>query len=277
MGFKLYNPNMNEVYYPVGVTPLDFLVSSISKERYTSSREGKPGNVDYGFDYKDRDITLQFYLEHAFGEHDYLLMRDEINALFDSYEYFYVINDDLPTRRLKVTFNDSFTPERIKQTNMATLEVKATILGHPFFQTIYTTQEIEQYGYTAIVEKFGLADRINMDLPNYSFTTNTFSVWNGGNVWIDYRNMDLKIIVKNLKTSGNFQIQNLTTQDTFIYKEKIDGKDLVLNGPLIYVGENNMLRNTNRKFIRLGPTKNDFKIINGTFDSIDFDFRYHFK
>lgn len=277
MGFKLYNPNMNEVYYPVGVTPLDFLVSSISKERYTSSREGKPGNVDYGFDYKDREVTLQFYLEHAFGEYDYLLMRDEINALFDSYEYFYIINDDLPTRRLKVTFNDSFTPERIKQTNMATLEVKATILGHPFFQTTYTTQQIEDFGFEALENKFGLADSIHIDYPNYAFNQNSFSLWNGGNVWIDYRNMDLLITVENLKTSGNFQIQNLTTQDTFIYKEKIDGQSLTLNGPLIFVGPNNMLRNTNREFIRLGPGLNQFKIIGGTFDKIKFDFRYHFK
>ncbi|EZI40327.1 holin-like protein [Staphylococcus haemolyticus] len=277
MPFTLFNPNMNKIYYPVGVVPLDFLYSSIGKERYSSNREGKPGNIDYGFDYKDREITLSFFLKHLYGEHDQKLLRSELYALLDSYPYFYVSDDKLPTRMLKIVVNDSFMPDRINLSPFSNLEVKAEITGHPFFMSTYTTQEIEKNGYTALVDKFGLADRINMDLPNYSFTANTFSVWNGGNVWIDYRNMDLKITVKGLKTEGNFQIQNLTTQETFIYKEKINGQDLVLNGPLIYVGPNNMLRNTNRQFIKLGPGKNDFKIINGTYESVNFDFRYHFK
>ena len=277
MAFTLYNPNMNKLYYPAGVKPLDFLVSSISKERYSNNREGKPGSVDYGFDYRDREVTLSFWLRHFHGEHDYLLLRDELTGFLDQYDYLYVVNDALPTRMLKITINESFSPERILGSMYAKLEVKANVLGHPFFQSAYTTQQIDELGFTAIQNKFGLADSINMDLPKYSFSTNTFSVWNGGNVWIDYRNMDLKITVKGLKTDGNFQIQNLTTQETFIYKEKVTGQDLVLNGPLIYVGPNNMLRNTNRQFIKLGPKKNDFKIINGTYNSINFDFRYHFK
>lgn len=277
MGFTLYNPNMNKLYYPVGVKPLDFLVSSISKERYSNTREGKPGSVDYGYDYREREVTLSFFLRHFHDEHDYLLLRDELYGFLDDYEYMYIVNNDLPTRMLKITVDESHTPSRILGSMYAQVEIKATIIGHPFFMSTYTTQEIEQYGYTAIVEKFGLADGINIELPNYSFKSDTFSVWNGGNTWIDYRNMDLKITVNNLKTNGNFQIQNLITKDIFIYNEKIDGKDLVLNGPLIYVEDNNMLRNTNRQFIRLGPKKNDFKILNGIYDSIDFDFRYHFK
>ncbi|BGE82795.1 phage tail domain-containing protein [Staphylococcus petrasii] len=277
MPFTIYNPNMNKLNYPVGVLPLDFLVSSISKERYSSSREGKPGIIDYGFDYKEREVTLSFWLRHFHEEHDFKLLRSEIYNLLDSYDFFFIVDDKLPTRMLKIAFDDSFMPERINHSPFSNLEIKATIIGHPFFMTTYTTQQIEQYGYEALQNKFGLADSINIDLPNYTFTSNTFSVWNGGNVWIDYRNMDLKITVKGLKTEGNFQIQNLTTQETFIYKEKVTGQDLVLNGPLIYVGPNNMLRNTNRQFIKLGPKKNDFKIINGTYDSIDFDFRYHFK
>lgn len=277
MGFTLYNPNMNKLYYPVGVKPLDFLVSSISKERYSNTREGKPGSVDYGYDYREREVTLSFFLRHFHDEHDYLLLRDELSGFLDSYEYMYIVNDDLPTRMLKITVDESHTPSRILGSMYAQVEIKATIIGHPFFMTTYTTQQIEQYGYEALQNKFGLADNVSLDYPHYSFSDSTFSVWNGGNVWIDYRNMNLKITVKGLKTDGNFQIQNLTTQETFIYREAVNGQDLTLNGPLIYVGPNNMLRNTNRQFIKLGPKKNDFKIINGTYDSIDFDFRYHFK
>ncbi|PTJ02149.1 phage tail family protein, partial [Staphylococcus simulans] len=46
MGFTLYDPDMNELKFPVGVKPLDFLVSSISKERITEKVEGIPGQID---------------------------------------------------------------------------------------------------------------------------------------------------------------------------------------------------------------------------------------
>ncbi|WP_241955904.1 phage tail domain-containing protein [Staphylococcus chromogenes] len=277
MGFKLYNPNMNPIYYPVGVKPLDFLIGSITKERYSNTREGKPGNIDYGFDYKEREVTLTFWLRHFHGEHDYLLLRDELYGLFDSYDYFYVVNDDLPTRMLKVTFDDAYIPERILGSMYGRLEVKAHVTGHPFTMTTYTTQQIEQYGYDAMQNKFGMADGFNIDYPHYSFTTNQFSVWNGGNVWVDYRNMDLEITVEGLTTSGNFQIQNLTTQETFIYKEAITNQTLKLDGPIITVGVNNRLRDTNRQFVRIAPRKNDFKLINGTFSKISFNFRFHNK
>ncbi|MGX0338829.1 hypothetical protein KV47_02600 [Staphylococcus haemolyticus] len=276
MSFTLYNPNMNKLHYPEGVIPLDFIFSSVSKNRLTSERDGKPGVVDFGFDYRERDVTLNFYLQHSSDLFDHKLLISELYGFLDGYDFFYVVDDNVPTRMLKVAFDEAYTPERYGYW-YAKVEIKATIIGHPFFMTTYTTQQIEQYGYEALQNKFGLADNVSLDYPHYSFSDITFSVWNGGNVWIDYRNMDLKITVKGLKTDGNFQIQNLTTQETFIYKEKVTGQDLVLNGPLIYVGPNNMLRNTNRQFIKLGPKKNDFKIINGTYDSIDFDFRYHFK
>ncbi|MEB7365444.1 phage tail family protein [Staphylococcus borealis] len=276
MPFTLYNPNLNKLFYPKGLVPLDFTFSSIGKNRLTSERDGKPGLVDFGFDYREREIVLTFTLEHYAGAFDNHLLTSEIYGFFDAYEYYYLVDDNVPTRMIKIAIDEAYTPERYGYW-YGKLEIKATVLGHQFFMSTYTTQEIEQYGYTAIVEKFGLADGINIELPNYSFKSDTFSVWNGGNTWIDYRNMDLKITVNNLKTNGNFQIQNLITKDIFIYNEKIDGKDLVLNGPLIYVEDNNILRNTNRQFIRLGPKKNDFKILNGIYDSIDFDFRYHFK
>lgn len=277
MPFTLYNPNMNKLTFPKGITPLDFLVNSITKERYANSREGKPGSVDYGFDYRDREVTLTFWMRHYYGEHDFKLLRNQLYGFLDMYDYYYIVDDHLPTWMLKVSFDDSYRPERINFSPFSNIEIKASIIGHPFFMTTYTTQQIEEYGYDALQNKFGMADGFNIDYPHYSFTTNQFSVWNGGNVWVDYRNMDLEITVEGLTTSGNFQIQNLTTQETFIYKEAITNQTLKLDGPIITVGVNNRLRDTNRQFVRIAPKKNDFKIINGTFKKISFNFRFHNK
>ena len=241
---------MNKLNYPVGVRPLDLLVSSIEKERKEQSIDGVPGVVDYGFNYKGREVKMNFMTEHYHDTFDHRLQRDEIYNLFDSYPFLYVSDDTVPSRVLKITIDGSFTPERYGYW-YSTFEVDARITGLPFWQTKYTTQEIEKDGYSAIVEKYGMADGINVDYLPYKFTSNEFTVWNGGNVTVDYRNMYLKI-----------------------NKNK---KKLSINRTKVLIGTSNKLRDTNRKFISLVKGINKIKITNGTFDSVAVDSPFYFK
>lgn len=277
MPFTIFDPNMNKIDYPVGVTPLDFLVSAIEKERYIETVNGIPGNVNYGFDYKEREVTLNFWLRHYHGEHDQKLLKSELYAMLDSQPYFYVSDDRLPTRVLKLAVDEPYLPERINGSNISTLEIKCQIIGLPFWQTKYTTQDIHMKTHNALTEKFGLADGIHDDYLNYTFTEKSFSVWNGGNVTIDPRNMYLKITVNNLRSKGNFTIYNETTGEKFIYREKIAPTVLYLDGAKVLIVNYNRLRNTNRKFISLVPGENKISVLNGTYDNIKFDFSYYFK
>ncbi|WP_454264410.1 phage tail domain-containing protein [Staphylococcus cohnii] len=277
LGFTMYDPNMNKLQFPVGVKPLDFFVSSIEKERKEQSIDGIPGVIDYGFNYKQREASLTFFLRHYHGEHDYFLLESELNAFLDSHEYFYVARNALPSRVIKVTVDGSFKPERILGSMYAQLEVDARVTGLPFWRTKYTTQEIESNGYSAIVEKYGLADGINVDYLPYKFTTNEFTVWNGGNVTVDPRNMYLKINLTNVTTTGNLTIENITTGEKFIYKEVISKNNLSIDGTKVLIGTSNKLRDTNRKFISLVKGINKIKITNGTFDSVAVDSPFYFK
>ncbi|WP_204256078.1 phage tail domain-containing protein, partial [Staphylococcus sp. GDB8P47P] len=271
-----YDPNMNKLNYPVGVRPLDLLVSSIEKERKEQSIDGVPGVVDYGFNYKGREVKMNFMTEHYHDTFDHRLQRDEIYNLFDSYPFLYVSDDTVPSRVLKITIDGSFTPERYGYW-YSTFEVDARISNLPYWRTKYTTQEIESSGYSAIVEKYGLADGINIDYASYKFTTNEFTVWNGGNVTVDYRNMYLKINLINVTTTGNLTIENVTTGEKFIYKEAISKKNLTIDGTKVLIGTSNKLRDTNRKFISLVKGINKIKITNGTFDSVTVDSPFYFK
>ncbi|RXS10220.1 phage tail family protein [Staphylococcus saprophyticus] len=272
----MYDPNMNKLNYPVGVRPLDLLVSSIEKERKEQSIDGVPGVVDYGFNYKGREVKMNFMTEHYHDTFDHRLQRDEIYNLFDSYPFLYVSDDTVPSRVLKITIDGSFTPERYGYW-YSTFEVDARVTGLPFWRTKYTTQDIEKNGYNAIAEKYGTADGINVDYLPYKFTTNEFSVWNGGNVTVDPRNMMLNIILTNVTTTGNLTIENVTTGEKFIYKEAISKKSLNLNQTKVLIGTSNKLRDTNRKFISLVKGINKIKITNGTFDSVAVDSPFYFK
>ncbi|MDW4018965.1 phage tail domain-containing protein [Staphylococcus saprophyticus] len=276
MTFTLYDPNMNKVDYPVGVRPLDLLVSSIEKERKEHQIDGVPGVVDYGYNYKGREVKMNFMTEHYHGTFDHRLQRDEIYNLFDEYPFLYVSDDTVPSRMLKITVDGSFTPERYGYW-YSTFEVDARITGLPFWRTKYTTQEIEKDGYSAVVEKYGMADGINVDYLPYKFTTNEFTVWNGGNVTVDPRNMMLKLNLVNVTTTGNLTIENVTTGEKFIYKEAISKENLTIDGTKVLIGTSNKLRDTNRKFISLVKGVNKIKITNGTFDSVAIDSPFYFK
>ncbi|WP_415425707.1 phage tail domain-containing protein [Staphylococcus borealis] len=274
--FTLYDENINEIEYPVGVKPLDFLVSSIERERYEETVNGIPGTIDYGFDFKDREITLKFQMEHYHDTFDFRLQRDELYNIFSSNNHLYVSDNLVPTRIIKLQVDGQFIPERYGYW-YSTLEVTGKSVGLPFWQTKYTTQDIDMKTHNALTEKFGLADGIHDDYLNYSFTENSFSVWNGGNLTIDPRNMYLKITVNNLRSEGNFTIYNETTGEKFIYKESISPTVLYLDGTKVLIVNYNRLRNTNRKFISLAQGENKISVLNGTYDNIKFDFPYYFK
>lgn len=277
MPFTIFDPNMNKIDYPVGVLPLDFLVSAIEKERYIETVNGIPGNVNYGFDYKEREVTLNFWLRHYHGEHDQKLLKSELYAMLDSQPYFYVSDDRLPTRVLKLAIDEPYLPDRINGSNISTLEVKCQIIGLPFWQTKYTTQDIEKEGYEALAEEFGMADGINQDMANYRFQSSVFSVWNGGNVTIDPRQMPLNIRVWHSTSKGNATIENLTTGDKVIVYREHTNSYINLIGSKVMLADTNWLRESNRQYITLAPGENKIRISNTNFSDVTFDFPFYFK
>ena len=176
---------------------------------------GIPGTVDYGFNYKEREITLKFQMEHFNGSYDFRLMRNQLYALLDSQSYFYIVDNLSPSLALKITIDSSYLPNAMVVVFYIRNYSKTT--GLPFWRTIYTTQDIEKNGYTALVEKFGMADGVHLDYLTYTPKTNTFSIWNGGNVAIDPRHFDLSIRLLYATSKGNVTIENLTTGEKFIF------------------------------------------------------------
>lgn len=275
MTFTLYDPNMNKVDYPVGVRPLDLLVSSIEKERKEQQIDGVPGVVDYGYNYKGREVKMNFMTEHYHGTFDHRLQRDEVYNLFDEYPFLYVSDDTVPSRVLKITVDGSFTPERYGYW-YSTFEVDARITGLPFWRTAYTTQDIESSGYSAIVEKYGMADGVNQDNAKYSFETKTFNVWNGGNVTVDPRNMIL--LIKMFYVKGTGSIINKTTGDKFTVINDWKGNHLTIDSTKIIKATNvNALRDTNREFISLVPGNNEIEVTGLDFTKVELTFPYYYK
>ena len=125
------------------------------------------------------------------------------------------------------------------------------------------------------------ADNVGVDVSHQvgnRITTTNFKVYNARNVTIRPENMRLNIIARYVHSSGNFTIRNKTTGEEIVLQRESNGSHFRINGMIISLGNiMNIFRDTNRRFISLAPGDNEFEILNGTFDEINFDFKYYYK
>ena len=124
--YKIYDLNMKEIPFPDGVIPLEIFVGSVGKERAIDTVDGRPGVVDYGFNYTDRPVSLFLRIKAA-DKIDFRLLRNEVFATFDVGSAFYVAESDVPSRVLKVVVDESYIPDRLTE-EYADFDIK---LPHP--------------------------------------------------------------------------------------------------------------------------------------------------
>ena len=266
---------MKEIPLPDGVKPLDIFVGSIAKERQTEAIPGRNGVVDYGTNYTERSVDLSMWIVSG-DTIDYRLLRNELYALFDTGNAFYIAESNVPSRVLKVAVDESYIPERITRIH-ASVEISCRTLDSVFWESIYTTLELHDSGYSATAEKYGLVDNIDDEKVNYRFTESNFTVYNAGNVTVEPEFMSLEIYIRLVTSDGDFTIKNDTTGEEFKYYRTINGRNLRLNGVDFREGTINGFRDTNRTFIRLVPGINRFTISGATFEEARFNFKYYYK
>ena len=273
--FKMYDLNMKEIKFPEGLMPLDIFVSSISKRRQTEEFEGRSGTLNYGYDYGERSVVLNLWLE-AHDTIDYRLIRNELYAFFDTHDVFYIEETRVPSRVLKVTIDESYIPERINQTH-SSVEISCRTLDSVFWESKYTTLELHDSGYSSVAEKYGLVDNIDDEKVQYRFTESNFTVYNAGNVTVEPESMGLVIQITSATSSGNLSFKNITTGEEFKLSKEITNRNISLNGMNVRDGTINAFRDSNRRFVSLAPGDNQFEITGATFSEVWFSFKYYYK
>ena len=266
---------MKEIPFPDGVIPLEIFVGSVSKERTVDTVDGRPGVVDYGFNYTDRPVSLFLRIKAADAA-DFRLLRNEVFATFDICSAFYVAESDVPSRVLKVVVDDSYIPDRLTE-EYADFDVNCRTLDSVFWESKYTTLELHDSGYSATAEKYGLVDNIDDEKVKYRFTESNFTVYNAGNVTVEPESMDFTIQISSATSSGNLSFKNITTGEEFKLSKEITNRNISLNGMNVRDGTNNAFRDSNRRFISLAPGDNQFEITGATFSEVWFRFKYLYK
>src|SRR5699024_9265304 len=171
-------------------------------------------------------------------------------------------------KQILVRLNSVITPEQEFKNGKVDLEFISDEL--PYFETIYTTLELHDSGYSATAEKYGLVDNIDDEKVKYRFTESNFTVYNAGNVTVEPENMMLNIIINNLNGS-KLTLKNKMTNEELIFENGIStGTQLRIEGMLVRQNLINRFRDTNKKFISLAPGENQIEITGITFEEIRF-------
>src|SRR5699024_2129834 len=195
--------------------------SGIKKRTGSEYSDGRPGRINYHSEDEYRTITL-LVQSTAYDMQDVAHLRDAVNELFDgelmlremrikSVEVEYEspgqrtgeLQLETPEyvngKQIKVAMVNS--PEIDDTTLVSTFTVEFETTESPYFETIYTTLELHDSGYSATAEKYGLVDNIDDEKVKYRFTESNFTVYNAGNVTVEPENMMLNIIINNLNGS----------------------------------------------------------------------------
>lgn len=280
----------------------DILVNSIEMDAQKEVQEGRSGFIDYGADYRSRTIKVPLIFQAA-GQNSYPAIRDDLNDILTDTESYYIRE----LRRIKkpqYKFTDTgeimqyeddrgnvyVNGRQILVRLVSELEWKQSIDGKfgsttaefettelPFFETTYKSTLLHNSQMTKDLEAFGMYDGINPSQCNYIFNTNKFTVYNHGNVTLNPLEMDFQIVIRNLTTSGNFKIKNLTTNETYIYKAAVDNKEMQHVTGLTLISGLNQQANANTEYITLAKGANDFEITGGTFKDVIINTKFYFK
>lgn len=276
---------------------LSFMSSGIKKRTGSEYSDGRSGRINYHSEDEYRTITL-LVQSTAYDMQDVAHLRDAVNELFDGE----LMLREMRIKSVKVEYESPGqrtgelqleTPEyvngkQIKVAMVNSLEIDDTTLvstftvefettESPYFETIYTTLELHDSGYSATAEKYGLVDNIDDEKVKYRFTESNFTVYNAGNVTVEPESMALVIQISNTSTPGTLSLRNLTTGEEFRLTKSLSDRHISLRGMNVLDGTVNAFRDSNRRLISLAPGENQFEITGATFSEVWFSFKYYYK
>lgn len=246
-----------------------FVVSSPTPRHDFQYVEDRHGALDMEEVFDIREVRAGFRLQAQDG-YDFGLMQNEVFSLFCQNTGFYLIDKYNPQKRWKVRLMDSFSIERVGSF-FGKFEVIFMALS-VFSESTGTTLD----DLTFDAEKWQVGQGLTLEEPKYTHSTNTFSIFNAGDVPVDPREMPIKIIYRG--ASNNLKITNLTTGDEWQYNGTSKANDnITLDGIRSLKNDASIFKDTNKKLITIAPGWNHFELT-GTSGSflISFEHRFYY-
>ncbi|MER2030926.1 MAG: phage tail domain-containing protein [Solibacillus sp.] len=276
------------------VNPVDTIYDS-------ENVKGRPGRNRTDRYHGVRKLQLSMLLK-AKSETDTIIIRDELAAILDDVEDFYIYEQVSTGYRFELPGENSFKTSidqlqwhphmykrwRVERINNDGIEwdgyrgkrvIEFETSDLPYAETPFTSLDIQSMGKSwldgRLAWQLGIVDW-NNPLPSYTFNTNSFNVLNGGNVKIDPRYMPLKITLKG-SFGSSVTIRNNTTGEIFTFNGSLVSNDTLVLDRISYLKNGAHITGaTNKKLISLAKGNNSLSITGGTVQSISFEFPFYY-
>lgn len=276
------------------VNPVDIVYDS-------ENVRGRPGRNRTERYHGVRKLQLTMLLK-AKSETDTIMIRDELAAILDDVEDFYIYEQVSTSYGFELPGETSFKSSidqlqwhphmykrwKVERINNDGIEwegykgkrvIEFETSDLPYAETPFTSLDIQSMDKSwldgRLAWQLGIADW-NNPLPSYTFNSNTFNVLNGGNVKIDPRCMPLKIMLKGVFGSS-VTIRNNTTGEIFTFNRPLASNDALILDRISYLKNGiHVTGLTNKKLISLAKGNNSFSITGGTVASISFEFPFYY-
>lgn len=201
---------------------------------------------------------------------DYHLMVEELDRLIFQDMPYFIWSDMYPGRRFCVT-PIPFERDR-EYYKVAKIHIEFDLFKG-YSESKGTT--LDPFTYDSELWQVGMNLPNGEDLP-YIFTSNSFKIYNAGNIEVDAARLHECSIV--MSAVGSPVIQNLSTGDEFRYLKNLKKDDvLLLDGVHPYLNNAKCGRDTNFGYLRLKQGWNDILVSGCTNINIAFAFRYLYK
>lgn len=201
---------------------------------------------------------------------DYHLIVEELDRLIFQDKPYFIWSDMYPGRRFCVT-PIPFERDR-EYYKVAKIHIEFDLFKG-YAESRGTT--VDPFMFDAELWQVGMGLPNGEDIP-YIFTSNSFRVFNAGNIVVDAAKLhELSLVFSG---EGSPIIQNLTNGDEFIYTKVLKKSDvLVLDGVHSYLNNLKCGRDTNFGYLKLQQGWNQIQIKGCTNINIVFAFRYLYK
>jgi hypothetical protein len=233
----------------------------------------------------ERKITASFSVEANTPE-ELEEIRENLIRIFNPLRPFYIIKDlqdkSAVKKRMKVVIDSEFDFKYLTLED-GEFDIDFTLLS-PFFESAGTTLHPEDgfYGsYGSYHTSLTIAGKnYNYDLNSsdlsYTHNTNSFRIFNDGDIAVDPRIHEIKITFTG--QSESLIIRNKATNEEFSYNGATSDTDvLILDGIRTFKNGQSVFGQTNKKLLTIEKGLNDFEVLGTTGPfTISFDFRYYY-